>query len=134
MKVCHFTSVHRSNDIRIFHKECSSLANNDFEVYLVASNTDNYELNGVHVVNATHKKRKRLARMLFTTREVYQKALEINADVYHFHDPELLPFALKLKRKGKIVIYDAHEDVPKQVMDKHWIPILMRKFISKLIL
>jgi glycosyltransferase involved in cell wall biosynthesis len=52
--------------------------------------------------------------------------------VYHIHDPELLPFALKLTRRGKKVIYDVHEDVPKQIMDKHWIPKLFRGLVSKL--
>ena len=36
-KVCHVTSVHESDDLRIFDKECISLAKNkDMKVYLVA--------------------------------------------------------------------------------------------------
>jgi glycosyltransferase involved in cell wall biosynthesis len=69
--------------------------------------------------------------MISTTAEVYRKALELDADVYHFHDPELLPYGLKLARKGKKVIYDAHEDLPKQIMDKHWIPAVFRGLISR---
>jgi glycosyltransferase involved in cell wall biosynthesis len=121
MKVCHFTSAHLSDDIRIFHKESVSLAAAGFEVYLVASNGTNEERQGVKIVSTASKKRGRLGRMIFTAREVYRKALSIDADIYHFHDPELLRFAIRLKRKGKIVVYDAHEDLPRQIMGKEYL-------------
>ncbi len=73
-----------------------------------------------------------MLRMIHTTKAVYHKALELDADIYHIHDPELLPYALKLVRRGKKVIYDVHEDVPKQIMDKHWIPKLFRGMVSSL--
>lgn len=130
IKVCHLTSAHPENDIRIFHKQCISLSRGGFEVFLVASNATEKEINGVNIKTIKREYRGRLNRFLKTTNNVYRKALEINADIYHLHDPELLRIALKLKRKGKIVIYDSHEDVPKQIMDKHWIPYLLRHFIS----
>lgn len=55
MKVCHMTSAHESNDIRIFYKECSSLAANGFDTYLVAHG-DSREENGIHVVRNPAKK------------------------------------------------------------------------------
>ncbi len=130
MKVCHLTSAHPSDDIRIFHKECVSLANNGFEVYLVVADEKSRIENGVNVLSVERSTRGRLKRMFKTTRSVYQKALEVDADIYHFHDPELLPYGMRLQRKGKKVIYDVHEDVPKQIMDKHWIPSLFRGLIS----
>lgn len=35
IKVCHMTSAHGMEDDRIFYKECVSLANAGYEVYLV---------------------------------------------------------------------------------------------------
>lgn len=132
MKVCHMTSAHPVQDIRIFHKECCSLAKFGYEVYLVTPNCEEEYKNGVHIVSVSVKGKGRLNRMLKKGKAVYKKSLEIDADIYHFHDPELLRFALRLKRKGKIVIYDAHEDVPKQILDKHWIPVFARRIVSKL--
>jgi len=130
IKVCHMTSAHASTDIRIFHKECVTLANAGFEVSLVVSNTKEEVLDGVQIISATVNQSGRISRMLKTAKAVYKKALSLDADIYHFHDPELLRFALRLKRKGKTVIYDAHEDVPRQILGKHWIPNLFRKMIS----
>lgn len=130
IKVCHFTSAHNAEDIRIFHKECVSLAQEGYEVYLVAANTEEKIINGVQIVSASIPPSGRMSRMIKTSKAVYKKALSLDAEIYHFHDPELLRFALRLKRKGKKVIYDSHENVPKQIMAKTWIPKLVRKPIS----
>lgn len=130
IKVCHFTSAHNASDIRIFHKECVSLAQAGYEVYLVAANTEEKVLQGVQIISADIPSSGRISRMVKTSKAVYKKALSLDADIYHFHDPELLRFALRLKRKGKKVIYDSHENVPKQIMAKIWIPKLLRKRIS----
>lgn len=133
VKVCHFTSAHQANDVRIFHKECVSLAQAGFRVYLVAANTEEQTINGVQIVSAGAPQTGRLSRMLKTSRAVYKKALSLDADVYHFHDPELLPYGLKLQRLGKKVIYDSHEDLPRQISGKHWIPRIFRGVIARMV-
>ncbi len=130
IKICHFTSAHPSDDVRIFHKECVSLAQAGFNVYLVVANAKEEMVNGVQIISTEVPPAGRFSRMLKTSRAVYKKALSLDADIYHFHDPELLPYGLKLKRKGKIVIYDAHEDVSKQIMGKFWINKYLRKSAS----
>lgn len=130
IKICHFTSVHSAYDGRIFYRECCSLAKAGYTVYLVAPGTKDELKNGVHILGVECEPQSRFRRMLYLAKSIYKKALSLNADVYHFHDPELLRFALKLKRKGKKVIYDMHEDYPVNIMTKTWIPSVFRKFVS----
>lgn len=129
MKICHMTSAHNQDDTRIFHKECVSLAKAGYDTYLVARG-ESCERDGVHIVGVGQPSGGRLSRMTKFAKKVYQKALELNADVYHLHDPELLPFGLKLKKQGGKVIFDSHEDTLNQMIEKEWIPILIRPLVS----
>ncbi len=61
-KVCHMSSVHSWNDIRIFLKECQSLASVGYEVYLVVEGIDR-EVNGVHIIGCGEKPESRKERM-----------------------------------------------------------------------
>ena len=132
-RVCHLTSAHKRHDVRIFRKECCSLAKAGYNVTLVVNDTlPDETLQGVRIVSTHFQPKNRMERMLLGTKAVYKKALEQNADVYHLHDPELLPIAYKLKRRNKIVIFDAHEDTEEQIKDKKWIPRPFSKVISKL--
>lgn len=131
IRVCHFTSGHPADDIRIFHKECISLADAGYVVYLVSGNTEEKQINNVNMVSANSPKRGRLGRLVYTAREVYKKAKALDADIYHFHDPELLRFAIRLKKAGKIVIYDAHEDLPRQTLGKEYLKF--KKSIARII-
>lgn len=130
-KVCHVTSAHGIEDDRIFLKECISLARNDFDVYLIERG-NSYEKENVHIIGLGEVPDGRLKRMTSGGKKAYKKSISINADIYHLHDPELLPYALKLKRKGKVVIFDSHEDVPAQIIDKTWLPRYLRPIISKI--
>lgn len=130
IKVCHMTSAHNSEDVRIFHKECVSLAAAGFEVYLVAKG-ESYDKYGVHVAGIGQITGGRLNRMLNVTRSIYKKALEIDADIYHFHDPELMPYGLKLKRRGKKVVFDSHEMYTEQLKRKPYLPGWCTRIIAK---
>lgn len=132
-KVCHVTSAHPRYDVRIFHKECKSLANNDFDVtLLVNDNLSDEDIDGVKVVSTQMKPSNRYERMVKSKKYLRVKMIEIDADVYHFHDPELLPEASWIKNKGKKVIFDFHEDVSQQILFKTWIPKLIRQMVSLL--
>lgn len=130
-KVCHMTSAHRSDDVRIFYKECVSLAKAGYDVYLVAQG-ESYEEEGVHVVGVDKQTGSRLSRMLFTTKNVYIAALSIDADIYHIHDPELLMYAIRLIKKGKKVIFDSHEAYAAQILEKKYIPQRLRIIIANI--
>lgn len=127
------TSVHPWDDIRIFKKEAVSTAKFAKQTYLVAANAPNTIADGVEIVNVTFPtNHSRLKRILFLKNRVIDKALALDADIYHLHDPELLSGVKKLRRKGKLVVYDSHEDVPKTILSKTWIkPGFVRKMISK---
>ncbi len=129
------TSVHSLFDVRIFLKECRSLAKLGFDVSLIAFGdeySDRIE-QGVRCIVLHLPTASRLQRAILRSRVIYRKALELNVDIYHFHDPELIFIGLLLKRKGKKVIYDAHEDLPRQLLQKSWIPKIFRKPFSVII-
>ena len=75
----------------------------------------------------------RLNRIVNAPKRIFKKSLQIDADLYHLHDPELIPIGLKLKRLGKKVFFDAHEDAPEQMLSKHYLNYYSRWTISKLL-
>ena len=128
IKVCHMTSVHSPEDVRIFKKECCSLARAGYDTYLIEQG-ETYVKDGVHIIGVGKQEGHRLLRLLKMGRRVYKTALDVDADVYHFHDPELLGYGLKLKRKGKKVIFDSHENMAISIKEKTYIPKLLRNII-----
>lgn len=130
-KVVHLTTVHHPYDPRIYHKECKSLVQAGFDVTLIAKKTDdNTDIENKTIKHIPIKSYKnRIARMVFGTWEAYKKAKRLNADVYHFHDPELLPIGWLLKKKTNTVIYDIHEDYVTSILQKKY----LRKPIKKLV-
>lgn len=133
IKVCHVTDVHEQNDIRILKKECCSLAKRGYDVHLVAPGCDTV-VQGVSIHGIGDIPSSRVKRMLFFSRKAYQYAMKINADIYQFHDPELIPFMLRLKKNGKKVIFDCHENILKQFAEKTYIPLFLKKIFGDLFL
>lgn len=132
-RVAHLTSAHPRYDTRILVKMCSSLSDCGYDVFLVvADGKGNEKYNGVSIVDAGLRSGNRVFRMTSTVFKVYRAALKLNAEIYHLHDPELLLVALLLKKKGKVVIFDAHEDLPIQILSKAYLYPSLAKIISKL--
>lgn len=130
-KIAHLSSVHKDRDVRIFLKECVSLSEAGYDTHLIIPNVESRTEEGVTIHSFKHQPKSRLGRMWDTVNKVYKMAVELDAAVYHIHDPELLRIAKKLAKRGKKVVYDSHEDLPRAIMSKHYIPLSLRKIVSK---
>lgn len=130
IKICHVSSVHPPFDVRIFHKEAVSLQKAGYDTHLVVTGVEDQIKQDVKVFGVALKEQSRLYRMTKHARAVVDRAKELNAEIYHLHDPELLPFAIELKKMGAKVIYDSHEDLPRQTMSKGYIPRYVRPFMA----
>lgn len=108
-RVVHITTVHRPFDRRIFDKECVSLAEAGYEVTLVAKGDSAANVRGVRIVGLGAAPTSRMRRASLFAFRALRTALKLKADIYHFHDPELIWIGVALKLLGKRVVYDAHE-------------------------
>lgn len=129
-RICHITTVHASNDTRIYIKECQSLSEAGCEVSLVAPDDSLNFINSPIRLEFIPREPNRFFRLIRGQWHAFKKACKIKADLYHFHDPELIPLGLILKTMGKKVIYDVHEDLPRQILTKNWLPLWSRKIIA----
>ncbi len=120
IKVCHFTTCHPPFDHRIFHKEAKSLVEAGYNVVLIAQHNKEEAIDGVKILPLP-KPKNRFERATKVAWRSFRLALKEKADVYHFHDPELIPAGLLLKLFRKKVIYDVHELVYHSILDKKWV-------------
>lgn len=136
-KIFMFSSVHVWMDTRIFNKELKSLADagKTIDYYAIESQKIHQEINIPKLVTLNllpiSTRLKRFKRWNF----LLNQALLSDAKYYHFHDPELLYVAKKLKKlKPKsIIIYDMHEYFPGQLATKEWIPFFFRFPASQMV-
>lgn len=132
MKICHVTSSHQRYDGRIFQKECTSLAKK-YDVILLCSDTNPDEIkNNVKIKSIGISNKSRKNRFFVIPRKFRYKVIEIDADVYHLHDPELMFLAGYLKKKKKKVIFDSHEDNVNRIDDRSWIPNFFKPVVKKI--
>jgi glycosyltransferase involved in cell wall biosynthesis len=106
LRVVHLTSVHRPRDVRIFHKEATAVARAGGQAGVFG------------LAMPAHR-----AQRLLAGWRLMRNAAEMPADIYHVHDPELLPGALRLARRtGTPVVYDVHEYLGQTTRTKRWLP------------
>jgi glycosyltransferase involved in cell wall biosynthesis len=123
------TSVHPPLDVRIFYKECRTLAEAGYNVTLIAPCERSTTSNGVRIVSIPLAKN-RFLRMTWGVWRTYRLARQQNATVYHFHDPELIPIGMLLKMGRRKVVYDVHEDVPRDILVKEWLSPIFRRVLA----
>ena len=129
-QVVHVSTLHRSTDNRIFHKECAILAEQGYEVTFVVNHPHDETIDGIKIralPSVESGFQKLTSSAVHALRIIRQFSTEAPL---HFHDPELLPIAIIAKVRGFKVIYDAHEDTPRQVFHLHWIPRWMKPLVA----
>lgn len=131
-KICIVTTSHFAQDTRVFHKEAKTLSNSGYEVSLVAQCGESTGSDKIKIIPLP-KARGRFSRFITLPQKAYTLALKEKASIYHFHDPELIPWMIRLKKRTKEkIIYDVHEDFPRDILQKKWLPRKLRKIISLL--
>jgi glycosyltransferase involved in cell wall biosynthesis len=129
MRICHITTLHRADDARIFHRMCRGLAKQGCSVVVVGPAVPiDDPLVRMSPWNTQIKQSGRIKRIGLALRA----ALAERAEIYHFHDLELisLGLALKVLSPGSAVVYDVHEDYPAMMMEKHWLPRGVRPLMA----
>lgn len=132
MKVCILTTAHSPFDERIFHKEAKSLGEAGYEVVIVAPHSKSEQKEGIKI-RAVAPLSSRMDR-IWRLKPLYKAALQENADIYHFHDPDLVPVGLWLSRRHrKPVVYDVHEYYGDSLLTRYWLPKPFRKVVARMV-
>ena len=127
MKVCHVISGYFRNDARVFLRQVLSLKREGYDVSIVTNDGEPDDvLEGVPIVSCGGRW-PRWKVLLAAKWQFMPALLRVNADVYQLHSPELLPLRKPLRRAGKSVVYDAHEDLPRHMLEKAWLPPILRR-------
>lgn len=134
--VCHISTVHPTFDQRIFHRECWSVQRAGHITHLIVQNDQvETEVDGIHI-HALDRSRKntpgmRIFRRVWRIVRANKLARRIRADIYHLHDPELIPLGLWLKlTTRKPIIFDCHENNVAYIKQKYYLPQLLRSLLN----
>lgn len=132
-KITVFTTVHPYFDNRIFFKQIKSLLKKYDVEYFAQINDDVKadlgENKGFLKINLFKRHRGRLKRIL-KGYQLIPSLLKTHADLFIFHDFELLPIGIILKMFRKKVIFDMHEDFISKSDTVEWLPNFSRKIIK----
>jgi glycosyltransferase involved in cell wall biosynthesis len=124
VKVCILSSVHQALDNRVFYREARSLQRAGHEVTLVAVHDRDEIKDGVRIIGLPRVRRWQRPRLWLT---LLRHARQSRADIYHFHDPELLLVTPWLRfRTGAPTLYDVHEAYADFIQVKDYIPAWLR--------
>ena len=122
MRIAHLTISHPHLDVRVFMKEARTAAAAGHEVHVLAPGPAPAARDGVRFHELPDDIGRTSALFWKVLRHypaILRAAREVDADVYQLPDPILIPAALRLRRGGARIVYDAHEDRPRQALTKY---------------
>jgi hypothetical protein len=128
--VCVLTSAHPVGDTRIFYKETAALKEAGYDVSLLAHHHTNEVIDDIDVVSvgSADSHLDRLRNLV----GFYRTARRLDSDVYHFHDPGLLPVgALLSSQTSASVIYDCHENFAEAFQFYDFPPDIMNPIVAR---
>ena len=102
-----------------------------YQVIIIAPYESDEERENIQVLSVDPPKN-RFSRMVIFPFRLVKKALEVSADIYHIHDPDLLLIAYLIKSlTHSKVIYDVHENYSEVIKSRSWLPVFCRPFLSR---
>lgn len=113
LKICFVTSMHDWNDDRIFERAATGLASLGHKVTFIAPADKDMQVEGV-IIKAIPK-RSRLQKHLKGPKEAYQAMKQVDADLYHFYNPNMMTRMRTWAKKGHAVFIDIHENYEARV-------------------
>jgi len=130
MRIVMLASTHPPTDARIFSKETATLVEAGHRVTILTMANGEFEASPGVEFELMPRPKNRFVRVL-KGRELARRALELDADIYIIHDPEILYVGRWLARRGKKYIYDAHEPYPDFIAGKAWMPCILKPLARK---
>lgn len=135
MDIIHFTTVHLRDDSRIRSKMVAALHKRwpgRVAIYVQDGLGDETDPLGFRIVD-TGPRLGRLLRMSLGAWWMVRAVVKARPQIAHFHDPELLPWAIFLRLFGIKVVYDVHEDYPEAVSQNYRLPLIARKVLPPVV-
>ncbi len=113
LKICFVTSMHEWNDDRIFERAAVGLVSLGHEVIFVAPADKDMESEGVFI--KAIPRRRRFKKHILSPREAFIRMKKVEADIYHFYNPNMMWLMRGWAKKGHAVFIDIHENYEARV-------------------
>ncbi len=127
MKIAQVSTVHRADDVRIYHKMAGALDAAGHDVVVIALEPGGPVSSNIRILPSERYRALRMTRGVWRALRAIRR---FGADAAQLHDPELLVLVPLLRLLGIKVVADLHEDLSAQIGDKYWIPRLLRRVVA----
>lgn len=132
-KFCFFIATDRHHDEIVIFRQAKSLIEAGFEVSLIVSDDEPEEyIDGVRVVPNGFKQSGYLKRILRLPSAMFKKAKEIDADIYQTCSVDLLSVGLRLRNRGRKILFHLREGHPYTFAHSTSYPKWLKKIIIPL--